>query len=208
MSEYQSKTDIPKLIGSFETGNPGLLSSAIRENPYTVLLLDEIEKADRDLINIFLTVLDEGYFTDGAGKRVDCKNLVVIATSNAGSDFLYASAGSMQNKNISDYLVENHIFTPEFLNRFDGVITFNPLNQEAVVAIAKKMLAKISDDIYGLHKIRVNISDVFLTELAKKSYDPKFGARNMERLINEEIEDKIAKMLLDNKVGEGDTINL
>src|SRR5690606_2723419 len=85
MSLYQSKDDIPKLLGSIETLNPGLLTNAIRENPYGVLLLDEMEKAHPDLLNIFLTVLDEGYFTDGYGQNVDCKNLVIIATSNAGA---------------------------------------------------------------------------------------------------------------------------
>lgn len=187
MSEYQSKTDIARLIGEGVSGNPGLLSSSIRENPYGVLLLDEIEKADHDLINIFLTVIDEGYFTDGAGKRVDCKNLVIIATSNAPTV---------------------NVFSPEFLNRFDGIVTFKSLSPEAIIAIAKKMLEKIGKDIFQLHKVTLKVSSEYLNALVQKSYDPKFGARNLERLISEEIEDKVAKMILADKVKEGDVISL
>ncbi|OGK23780.1 hypothetical protein A3D76_04190 [Candidatus Roizmanbacteria bacterium RIFCSPHIGHO2_02_FULL_37_9b] len=204
MSNFQSTSDIPKLIGSLETGNPGLLAKAIRESPYGVLLLDEIEKANKDLLNIFLSVLDEGYFTDGFGKRVDCKNLVIIATSNAGSDLIYLKkAGSLQ-----DYLIEQKIFTPEFLNRFDAVIAYNPLDQESAKSIAKKMISKISDDIYKLHKVKITVSDTYLNALITKGYDEKFGARNLERLLRDEIEDKIARVVLENKATEGQTISL
>ena len=187
MSSYQSKLDINNLIGSIENGNPGLLTSAIRQNPYGVLLLDEFEKADKDLINIFLTVLDEGYFTDGAGKRVDCKNLVIIATSNAKDE---------------------NVFSPELLNRFDGVIVYQTLNQQSIIQIAKKYLASIAEDIDKLYRVKVAVSDRLLTEIVQKGYDPKFGARNLERVIREQVEDKIAKLILEEKVKEGETISL
>lgn len=212
MSLYQSIADIQKLIGSFETGNPGLLTTAIRKNPYGVLLLDEIEKANVDLINIFLTVLDEAYITDGFGRKVDCKNLVVIATSNAGSDLLYKQNQSSNfyplSSNLINYLIENHIFSPEFLNRFDGVITYQPLTNESIRVLAKKMITLISDNIFKLHKVKLNVSDGLIGQLIDKSYDRKFGARNMERIIRDEIEDKIAKLVLENKVKEGETINI
>lgn len=204
MSLYQSKTDIVQLIGSMETNNPGLLTSSIREHPYGVLLLDEIEKANKELLNIFLTILDEGYYTDGYGKRIDCKNLVIVATSNAGADFLYqqnATHVSSDSQNLLiNHLIEQKLFSPEFLNRFDGVVVYKPLSQQSIVTIAKQMLKTISEDVYKLHKIHLEVSDEYITQLAEKGYDPKFGARNMERLIRSEIEDKVAKMILENHI--------
>ncbi len=180
MSLYQTKQDIPKLTES--------LTIKIRQQPYGVLLLDEIEKADHDLINIFLTILDEGYFTDDTGKKVDCKNLVVIATSNA-KEF-------------------KQTFSPEFLNRFDGVISYQALTTNTAIVIAKEMVDNIKKDIYKLHKISVDISDNYLQELVNKSYNPEYGARDMNRFIREEIEDKIAKMILSNKVHAEGSIQL
>jgi ATP-dependent Clp protease ATP-binding subunit ClpC len=231
MSFYQRKDDIPNLLGSLDTGNPGLLTKKIRERPYGVLLLDEIEKADNELLNIFLTLLDEGYFTDGFGKRVDCKNLIVIATSNAGSDLIYdktatekparldafnndrtsqvSPSGTAAVKNqLINWLIQNHIFTPEFLNRFDGIIVYHNLTKDAIVDIAKKILTKISEEVYKIHRVKINISDVFLHNLVEKGYSFEFGARNMERVIRDEVEDKIAKLILENKVKEEETIDL
>jgi ATP-dependent Clp protease ATP-binding subunit ClpA len=202
MSFYQRRDDIPNLLGSLEEGNPGLLTKTVRERPYGVLLLDEIEKADPELLNIFLTLLDEGYFTDGLEKRVDCKNLIVIATSNAGSDLIH------ENQLNIDYLIKNHIFTPEFLNRFDGIIVYQALTKRAIMEIAKKMLTKIINEIYKIHQIKINISDTFLNNLVEKGYSPKFGARNLERVIRDEVEDKVAKLILEDKAKEIKTINL
>ena len=185
MSEFQSKYDVPRLIG--DSSNPGFLTSTIRKQSYGVLLLDEIEKADRDLINIFLTVIDEGYFIDGMGKKVDCKNLIIIATSNA------------QNENI---------FPPEFLNRFDGIITFQSLNQQSIKILAKKIISKISIDIFKLYNIKMNISEKTLETVSQKGYDPRFGARNLERTIRDEIEDKVAKLIFEDKAKPGETISL
>lgn len=185
MSEFQSKYDIPKLIG--DSTNPGLLTQTVRKQSYGVLLLDEIEKADKDLINIFLTIVDEGYFIDGMGKKVDCKNLIIIATSNA------------QNQDI---------FPPEFLNRFDGIITFQSLNQQSIKILAKKIINKISVDILKLYKIKVDVSEKTLEIVSQKGYDPRFGARNLERTIRDEIEDKVAKLIFDDKVKPGETISL
>ncbi|KKQ33758.1 MAG: Endopeptidase clp ATP-binding chain a [Candidatus Levybacteria bacterium GW2011_GWA2_37_36] len=185
MSEFQSKYDIPKLIG--DSTNPGLLTQTIREQSYGVLLLDEIEKADKDLINIFLTIVDEGYFIDGKGKRVDCKNLVIIATSNA------------QNENT---------FSPEFLNRYDGIITFEFLNKESIRILAKKMIEKISLDIFKIYKVRIFVSEKTINFVSKKGFDSRFGARNLERTIRDEIEDKVSKLIFQDKAKPGETINL
>jgi ATP-dependent Clp protease ATP-binding subunit ClpA len=185
MSEFQSKYDIPKLIG--DKTNAGLLTQTIREQSYGVLLLDEIEKADHDLLNIFLTIVDEGYFIDGLGKKVDCKNLVIIATSNA------------QNEDV---------FSPEFLNRFDGIIGFKSLNKESIKVIAKKIIEKISVDIFKLYKVKILVSEKTLDYVSKKGFSPRFGARNLERTIRDEIEDKVAKIILAEKAKSGETINL
>jgi len=187
MSNYQSKYDIPTLIGDLKSKEQGLLTTALRKQPYGVLLLDEIEKADKDLLNIFLTILDEGYFTDGFGKHVDCKNLVIIATSNAKDET---------------------VFSPEFLNRFDGVITFNRLSDKSLRLITEKILKELSKEIFNLHKIKVNVQEETIDLLIKKGYDPRYGARNMERVIRDEVEDKIAKLILQDQVKSGETITL
>jgi len=205
MSNYQSKFDIPKLIGDITTNNPRLLSRAIREHPYGVLLLDEIEKADHDLLNIFLTILDEGYFTDGFGRRVDCKNLIIIATSNAASEAIYKNPNL---PNIPNYLIEHEIFSPEFLNRFDGVIVYQPLTQPSLFLIAKKMIETISKDIYALYKVYIKVSEASINQLIEKAYDPRFGARNLERTIRTQIEDTLAKIILEKPVKEGEIISL
>ena len=179
--------------------------------PYGVLLLDEIEKANPDLRNIFLTLLDEGYFTDGFGKRVDCKNLVIIATSNAGSDLIYKQQTSnFQNPSSSliSYLVEQKIFSPEFLNRFDGVIAFNALDTAAALEIVEKMSQQIISDIEKLHHVKVILSKSVIEKIAHESSTSQFGARNLDRLIRDEIEDKIAQIILEGKIKEGETITL
>jgi len=185
MSEYQSKYDIPKLIG--DMNSPGLLTKTIREQSYGVLLLDEIEKADKDMLNIFLTIIDEGYFTDGMGKKVDCKNLIIIATSNAKDE---------------------NVFSPEFLNRFDGIIRFESLNQESIGILTKKIIERISIDIFKLYKVKIFVSEKTINLVSKKGFDPKYGARNLERTIRDEIEDKVAKIILSDKAKQGDVINL
>lgn len=212
MSAFQSKEDISTLIGSAERGQPGLLTAAIRNNPYGVLLLDELEKAHKDLLNIFLTVLDEGYFTDGMGKRVDCKNLMIIATSNAGAPYIFETLATTKqtpsSADLMNFLIEKNIYTPEFLNRFDGVIVYQPLSEEALLEIAHKFFAGIARNYLSGQKLTVTVSDELLKGLIKKSYHPEYGARNMQRMIQQEIEDKVAKLILSEEAKPGQTINL
>lgn len=205
MSLYQSKSDIEKLFGGAdESSEPGLLTKTIREKPYGVLLLDEIEKANPDLLNTFLTILDEGYFTDGKGTRVNCKNLVIIATSNAASAEIYKDP----NIDINSYLIENHIFSPEFLNRFDGVVVFQPLSEESANILAKKMIKSIVAEIYQEYGVSVEVNEAYLSNLTKNSYDPRFGARNMERTIRHEVEDKVVAKIFKNEVKKGDSVKI
>ncbi|MCL4374980.1 AAA family ATPase [Patescibacteria group bacterium] len=218
MSLYQTKDNVPQLIGA-GADQPGLLTTALRNNPYGVLLLDEIEKADHDLLNILLTVLDEGYFTDGGGKRVDCKNLMIIATSNAGSDQIYQRLASTapavqtgdanQNQStIINYLIENHLFSPEFLNRFDGVVVYDPIDNAAAAAIARMKVKAIVNDIYHLYKVKVTVPDALVESVISNAQYQQFGARDLERNLRQIIEDKIVKLILENRVKEGDEITL
>lgn len=221
MSAYQTKQSIAELIGTTDSADPGLLTRAIREKPYGVLLLDEIEKADKDILNIFLTILDEGYFTDGVGKRVDCKELVIIATSNAGSDYIYNKIAGNGNdapqkqidpaqfsQELTHYLIERGIFAPEFLNRFDGVIAYQPLQTRSVEEVAKKFMSSVAQQIYENHKVHVVVSDETLHRLASQSYDPSFGARDMERIIRQEIEDHVAKLVLSGSLKPEETVKM
>jgi ATP-dependent Clp protease ATP-binding subunit ClpA len=217
MSLYQSKDDIAQLIGSIETLNPGLLTNAIRENPYGVLLIDEIEKAHKDLLNIFLTVLDEGYFTDGFGQRVDCKSLIIIATSNAGSEDIHQlllkqtlaqEADKSGSDVVIDYLIEKRYFSPEFLNRFDGIIAYKPLAEENAMVIAHKVIEDLKKQMYDLHHIHIDITDSTLEELIKNGYNAAFGVRNLERIIRQHVEDKIARLILEEKTTPEQTIHI
>lgn len=212
MSEYQQVSDIPKLIGNSSTGEPGLLIAALRQKPYGVLLLDEIEKASGDLLNIFLTVLDEGYLTDSNGERVDCKSHIVIATSNAGAvDFYHAHSQDVApptQDELLQFLIEHRLFTPEFLNRFDGVIGYEPIDISKAVRIGKMMLTHISKDILTLHEVRLEISDDTLQSIIKKHFNPAYGARDLSRALSEEIETTVAQKLLSNNLKPGDTVKL
>ena len=216
MSLYQTKEEIPKLIGSIETLNPGLLTNAIRENAYGVLLIDEIEKANRDLLNIFLTILDEGYFTDGFGQRVDCKNLIIIATSNAGASEIHgmlvkqslATDISQSSDNLINHLVEKGYFLPEFLNRFDGVIVYKPIADDDAMQIARQQATTIVNELKNTYQVSISISDSTLKSLIEGKYNIQFGARNLERILRTQIEDKIAKMILEGSLGPGQSLNL
>lgn len=207
MSLYQNTNDIEKLIGSADSGNPGLLTEKIREKPYGVLLLDEIEKANKDLINIFLTLIDEGYFTDGFGKRVDARNLVIIATSNAGVELMYSNE-EVNHSDFINHLIQKGYFSPEFLNRFDGIVIFEPLTKASIEKLGKRMVESIAKNIDKMYKIKLVVSDEYLALLASKGYDKRFGARNMERTIREDLEGSVAKFMLTNGVKEGTILRL
>ncbi len=201
MSYYQEKHALTDLTGSFESKNPGLLASRIRENPYAVLLIDEIEKAHRDLLNIFLTLLDEGYLLDGFGERIDCKNLIVIATSNAGAKEILSWVkdglrGNVLERRVRELVEERGIFTPEFLNRFDKVLVFEPLTKEVAYKIASKVAAAVSAEYFAEKKLKVELKDEELAAWVNESFDISHGARDIERAVREKIADKIAGKIL------------
>lgn len=211
MSQYQTIENIDDLIGNPDTQNLGLLTKIIRENPYGVLLLDEVEKSNKELLNIFLTILDEGYFTDSLGEKVDCKNLIIIATSNAASDYIFENIES--NKTLTkeiliDYLINKDHFSPEFLNRFDGIVYFKPLDKNSLYKIGQKMIAELIDSYKESQKIIINISQPTLENVIAKGYNKQFGARNMQRTVMNEIGSKIDTKIIEGSLKAGATIEI
>ena len=209
MSEYQDKASIARLIGG--TGESGLLTEAVRQKPFALLLLDELEKAHSDILNLFLQVMDDGRLTDGSGRTIDFTNVILIATSNAGTQYIQdeVEKGSSLEQ-IKQYLMETElktIYRPEFLNRFDGVMVFKPLSQEDVVAIAYLMIKKVEQRLEA-KGIVFKASDEAVHDLAKKGYDPKYGARPLRRVIQETVDNSIAEFLLQGKVSRRDTLLL
>ena len=212
MSEFQSVQDVQRLLGSTE--NPvGLLTTQIRENPFSLLLLDELEKAHPNIINLFLQVLDEGNVTDGLGRKVDFRHTIIIATSNAGYKLILSALKEEKidfsglKSQMLDYIFEQGIYRPEFVNRFDGVILFQPLSQEHLVRIADLMLSKL---VINLKEkgITLLITDSLKEKVAELGYDPTFGARNMRRVIQDKVENSLAVALLSNKIKRGQRITV
>ncbi|MDP2631299.1 MAG: ATP-dependent Clp protease ATP-binding subunit [Candidatus Uhrbacteria bacterium] len=209
MSEYQDKASIARLIGG--AGEGGQLTEAVRKNPFSLLLLDELEKAHPDILNLFLQVMDDGRLTDGAGRTIDFTNVIMIATSNAGTQYIQDSvAAGVDVEVIKQNLIEQElkqIYRPEFLNRFDGIMVFKPLSPEDVVSIGYLMIEKVRSRLEA-KGISFEATDEAIHELAKKGYDPKFGARPLRRVIQETVDNAVAEFLLQGKVGRRDSLIL
>ncbi len=198
MSEYQTPESIEKLIGAKD--KPGLLTTAITDQPFSVVLLDEIEKADIGIRNLFLQVLDDGHITDGFGRKVDFTNAMVIATSNAGSQLIRQAVQAGQvnagfKPQLLEYLQNQGIFSPEWLNRFDAIVTFLPLNIEEIRQVAQMQVAELVSKLKS-HNINLTLQDDVYDVLIQKGYDPQFGARPMRRAVQDVIENALAKVLL------------
>ncbi len=198
MSEYQHEDSIEKMIGN-PNGGRGYLTEAARKNPFSLILLDEFEKAHPDILNLFLQVMEDGRLTDGSGRTVDFTNSVIIATSNAEAVFIQdqVRAGTPIEK-IKEVLMNERIskiMKPELVNRFDGVIVFKPLSEGDVLNIAKIMLAKIGK-MLEVKGIGFRVEEEGVKILAKMGYDPKFGARPLRRLLQDKIENEIANKIL------------
>lgn len=211
MSEYQTPDSVHQLIGKPGSEKGGVLTEAVRQHPFSVVLLDELEKAHLDVLNLFLQVLDDGRLTDAAGRTMDFTNTIIIATSNAASgDIQRMVAEGKDTAAIKSYLVEDvlpGIYRPEFLNRFDGIVVFTPLTLDQVTQIAYLMLAKISDRL-ETKGIRFEAADEAVHALAQKGYDPQYGARPLRRVLQDEIENAVARLLLEGGVSRRDTVVL
>ncbi|WP_397532497.1 ATP-dependent chaperone ClpB [Roseateles sp.] len=210
MSEFMEKHSVSRLIGAppgyvgYDEG--GYLTEAVRRKPYSVLLLDEVEKAHPDVFNVLLQVLDDGRLTDGQGRTVDFKNTVIVMTSNLGSQHIMALAGE-SSEVIRDAVweeVKAH-FRPEFLNRIDETVVFHALDNKNIAAIAKIQLKALEQRLQKL-EMTLEVSDEALAELAKVGFDPAFGARPLKRAIQQRIENPLSKLILQGRFGPKDVI--
>jgi ATP-dependent Clp protease ATP-binding subunit ClpC len=210
MSEFQNLSDIPRLLGG--PGEEGLLTTPVRERPFSLLLLDEFEKAHPKILNLFLQIFDEGHLTDGMGRKVSFKNTIIIATSNAGAEIIWEKLRETQKleiikEELLSYLIQNKIFTPELLNRFDGVIIFKPLTKESLLKIAELLLKKIQKQLKE-KEIDFAITEPLKEKIVELSYDPKFGAREMQRIIQEKVGNVLAKAILSGRIKRGMRIEI
>ena len=212
MSEFMEKHSVARLIGAppgyvgYEEG--GYLTEAVRRKPYSVILLDEVEKAHPDVFNVLLQVLDDGRMTDGQGRTVDFKNTVIVMTSNLGASEIQEMIGKPHEK-VKEAVMEEvrKHFRPEFVNRIDEIVVFNALDQANVRAIAKIQLAKLAERVEA-QSIKLEVTDAALNEIAKVGFDPLFGARPLKRAIQDRIENGIAKLLLEGKAAPEDTVTV
>jgi len=211
MSEYQTIADISRLIGS-QNGDPGQLVTQIRENPFSLVLFDEIEKAHASILNLFLQVLDEGWLTDAWGRKVSFRNCIIIATSNAGAELIreMVSSGSNQavlQEKILDFVQREGIFKPELLNRFDGLTVFHSLSHENLVKIAELLLGGLAQRL-AEQEIQFVATPALAEKIANLGYAPEFGARPMRRVIQDRVEDLISQRILSGQIQKGQTIEI
>jgi ATP-dependent Clp protease ATP-binding subunit ClpB len=212
MSEFMEKHSVSRLIGAppgyvgYEEG--GTLTEAVRRKPYSVILLDEVEKAHPDVFNVLLQVLDDGRLTDGQGRTVDFKNTVVIMTSNLGSQMIQSMAGD-------DYQliklavmgeVKTH-FRPEFINRIDEVVVFHPLGEQHVRSIAGIQLQYLAKRLAAMD-MQFKVSDAAMAEIASAGFDPVYGARPLKRAIQSQIENPLSREILAGNFAAKDTIQV
>jgi ATP-dependent Clp protease ATP-binding subunit ClpC len=212
MSEYNGPEALPQLIGDFAMNKSGLLASRVRDNPYSVLLLDEFEKAAPDVLDLFLQILDEGIFTDALGKQVGCRNLIIIATSNAGSALIWETIKSGKSlisskDSIINSIIKDKIFRPELLNRFDGVIFFHPLQNKELESIARLGLQKLAVRLKE-QNIELVINEDIVNFLVEKGSDPQFGGRSVNRAIQNEIENLVARKIVGGEAKPGSKIEI
>ena len=209
MSEYMEKASVSRLIGAapgyvgYEQG--GQLTEAVRRRPYSVVLFDEVEKANPEIFDVLLQVLDDGRLTDGQGRTVDFKNTILIMTSNLGSQFLVNEDmdADAKKKAVMDAVHMN--FKPEFLNRLDAIVMFHPLTREELGGIVDIQVAGVSQRLTD-RRITLDVTDSAREWLANTGYDPAYGARPLRRLVQTEVGDQLARMLLAGKVHDGDTV--
>ena len=205
MSEYMEKYSVSRLIGAapgyigYEEG--GQLTEAVRRNPYSIVLFDEIEKAHPDVLNLLLQILDEGRLTDSNGRTVDFKNTIIIMTSNIGSEYILNNEVEKIENELHNY------FKPEFINRIDEVIVFKKLTKEVLYEILDNIIKEIENRLSSLN-VKIKLSDSAKKYFIDNGYDEYYGARPLKRLVNKELETIIAKMIINNEIHENGTINV
>lgn len=205
MSEYMEKFSVSRLIGSppgyvgYEEG--GQLTEAVRRNPYSIVLFDEVEKAHPEVLNLLLQILDDGRVTDSNGRTVDFKNTIIIMTSNLGSEYILDGNTNQVMKEVREH------FRPEFINRIDEIIIFNPLSKEAISYILDKIIHDIETRLSDIN-IKINLTAKAKNQLVEDGYDINYGARPLKRLVSRTLETMLSKMIIEGKVKPNDTINI
>ena len=210
MSEFMEKHSVARLIGAppgyvgYEEG--GYLTEAVRRKPYSVILLDEVEKAHPDVFNVLLQVLDDGRLTDGQGRTVDFRNTVIVMTSNLGSQHIQSMAGQPYDV-IKDVVWEEikQAFRPEFLNRIDEVVVFHALEAKQIEAIARIQIQRLAERLEK-QEMQLEVSDAALAEIARAGFDPVFGARPLKRAIQQQIENPVSRLILEGRFGPRDVV--
>ena len=212
MSEYMEKHAVARLIGAppgyigFDQG--GLLTDAIRKHPYTVLLLDEIEKAHPDVFSILLQVMDHSTLTDNAGRRADFRNVILIMTTNAGArEMSEQTIGFLGDSRGKEQKAIKNLFSPEFRNRLDATISFAPLSLEVVERVVDKMVRELQSQL-SEKKVRIELTPAARSWLAKEGYQPAFGARPLRRLIMKEIGDVLTEDILFGQLSKGGKVKV
>ena len=210
MSEYMEKHTVARLIGAppgyvgYDEG--GQLTEAVRRHPYSVILLDEIEKAHADVFNVLLQVLDDGRLTDGKGRNVDFKNTLIIMTSNLGSSEIMKGQGSMDREKLQQMLM--NFFRPEFLNRVDDIVVFKPLQAEQIKEIVKLVLKELGERLNKQLELTLTYTDEAVAYLAKAGFDPAFGARPLKRLIVHTVENILGKKIVAGEIKNGEKVEV
>ncbi|MVF24103.1 ATP-dependent chaperone ClpB [Methylocaldum sp. BRCS4] len=212
MSEFMEKHSVARLIGAppgyvgYEEG--GYLTEAVRRRPYSVILLDEVEKAHPEVFNILLQVLDDGRLTDGHGRTVDFRNTVIVMTSNLGSDRIQELAGEENYQRMKAAVMEvvTHYFRPEFINRIDEVVVFHPLIKEQIRAISRIQIGYLQNRLAD-RDIALEVSEAALDKLGEAGFDPVYGARPLKRAIQHQLENPLAQDILAGKIAAGDTVS-
>jgi ATP-dependent Clp protease ATP-binding subunit ClpB len=213
MSEFGERHNVARLIGAppgyvgYEEG--GRLTEAIRRRPYSVVLLDEIEKAHRDVFNVLLQILDDGRLTDGQGRTVDFRNTVVIMTSNLGSQIIaeLAEAGDEQRINREIQNVLKSAFLPEFLNRIDETIIFRPLGRPELTQIVDIQLRRLEKQLAEAG-LSLRVTDAAKAQLGEEGFEPAYGARPLKRVIQQRLANRLANALLEDRIHEGDAVEI
>jgi ATP-dependent Clp protease ATP-binding subunit ClpB len=220
MSEFMEKHSVARLIGAppgyvgYEEG--GYLTEAVRRRPYSVILLDEVEKAHPDVFNILLQVLDDGRLTDGQGRTVDFRNTVIVMTSNLGSQMIQDAAENSEGGDAEEQytqmkasvmgVVQAH-FRPEFINRLDELVVFRPLDKTQIRAIARIQLAYLEKRL-AERQLKMEVGDDALALLGNAGFDPVYGARPLKRAIQQQLENPLARQILEGHFQPGDTVNV
>ena len=213
MSEFQTPEAVDRLIGSEALGITGQLTDMVKEKPFSILLLDELEKVYPKALDLFLQILDEGFVTSSAGDKVSFRNTIIIATSNAGAPLI--KAGIENNtpfaevrKQVLDFVVEQGIYRMEFLNRFDGIIFFEPLKQEELLQVTTLKLQSFAERLKKEKNISITFASDVIQKIVEKGYEPEFGARSINRYIEDTIEDAVINQIIAGSVSSGGTLSI